>query len=122
MIFDIEVDAGPRTEDALVSLYDWLTRERIANATVTRLPAQRRTDELGASWLDAIRVEIEPGGPMSALAGALAVWLRLPRRSPPNIIVTRGPDHARLVIENVQDADEQQLSRRLSEFSRGGEP
>ncbi|GAA0318093.1 hypothetical protein GCM10010302_66430 [Streptomyces polychromogenes] len=98
-----EGSGGP---DSLADLRDWLSDEAPLRGRVNIAPSAPGAGELGA-WSDTLIVAVGAGGALTALARAVAVYVRQPRRSNVRVNVV-APDGTRteLTVQHAKDLDE----------------
>ncbi|GGN96123.1 hypothetical protein GCM10011579_097210 [Streptomyces albiflavescens] len=96
---------GPDGPDSLGDLTSWLNDEALLRGRVHVPPPAPGHGELGA-WSDAVLVAVGAGGALTALARALAVYLRQPRRSTVRIKVV-APDGTRteLTVQHAKNLE-----------------
>ncbi|WP_329472277.1 hypothetical protein OIE75_26135 [Streptomyces sp. NBC_01723] len=97
---------GSEGPDSLADLRDWLSDEALLRGRVHVPPSAPGAGELGA-WSDTLIVAVGAGGALTALARAVAVYVRQPRRSTVRVKVV-APDGARteLTVQHAKNLDE----------------
>ncbi|MFF3498437.1 hypothetical protein [Streptomyces sp. NPDC003247] len=97
---------GPEGPDSLADLRDWLSDDARLRGQVRVAPSRPGPGELGA-WSDTLVVAVGAGGALTALARAVAVYVRQPRRSTVRVKVV-APDGTRteLTVQHAKDLDE----------------
>ncbi|MFF8575777.1 hypothetical protein ACF06L_31615 [Streptomyces sp. NPDC015408] len=97
---------GSEGPDSLADLRDWLSDEALLRGRVHVPPSTPDADELGA-WSDTLIVAVGAGGALTALARAVAVYVRQPRRSTVRVKVV-APDGTRteLTVQHAKSLDE----------------
>ncbi|MFI7094783.1 effector-associated constant component EACC1 [Streptomyces lydicus] len=96
---------GSEGPDSLVDLRDWLSDEALLRGRVQLPSSAPDAGELGA-WSDTLIVAVGAGGALTALARAVAVYVRQPRRSTVRVKVV-APDGTRteLTVQHVKNLD-----------------
>ncbi|WP_146166705.1 effector-associated constant component EACC1 [Streptosporangium nondiastaticum] len=96
---------GSEGPDSLVDLRDWLGGEALLRGRVHVPPSAPGAGELGA-WSDTLVVAVGAGGALTALARAVAVYVRQPRRSTVRVRVV-APDGTRteLTVQHAKNLD-----------------
>ncbi|MFZ4276400.1 effector-associated constant component EACC1 [Streptomyces arboris] len=96
---------GSDGPDSLADLRDWLSDEALLRGRVHVPPSVPGTGELGA-WSDTLIVAVGAGGALTALARAVAVYVRQPRRSTVRVKVV-APDGTRteLTVQHAKNLD-----------------
>ncbi|WP_372349544.1 hypothetical protein [Streptomyces sp. KL116D] len=94
---------GSEGPDSLAELTGWLNDEKLLRGRVRTPVAEPGAGELGG-WTDVVVVAVGAGGALTALARALSVYLRQPRRSTVRVKVV-GPDGTRteVTVEHTKD-------------------
>ncbi|MET8903672.1 MULTISPECIES: hypothetical protein [unclassified Streptomyces] len=97
---------GSEGPDSLADLRDWLSNEALLRGRVHVPPSAPDAGELGA-WSDTLIVAVGAGGALTALARAVAVYVRQPRRSTVRVKVV-APDGTRteLTVQHAKSLDE----------------
>ncbi|MFG2326892.1 hypothetical protein [Streptomyces sp. NPDC048568] len=97
---------GSEGPDSLADLRDWLSDEALLRGRVHVPPSAPGAGELGV-WSDTLIVAVGAGGALTALARAVAVYVRQPRRSTVRVKVV-APDGARteLTVQHAKNLDE----------------
>ncbi|MEU2735164.1 hypothetical protein ABZ656_06875 [Streptomyces sp. NPDC007095] len=96
---------GSEGPDSLADLRDWLSDEALLHGRVHVPPSAPGAGELGA-WSDTLIVAVGAGGALTALARAVAVYVRQPRRSTVRVKVV-APDGTRteLTVQHAKNLD-----------------
>ncbi|MFF3225386.1 hypothetical protein ACFYV7_21510 [Nocardia suismassiliense] len=113
MQLDITVTSGPAVDD-LVSLSQWLRRERDLASKVTMTSRPPSEEELGGAW-DMLSVAVGSGGTFAVLAMSLESWFR--NRPKTTIRIKRGEDSIEVDAGRAKDLPE--LLKALMEAQAG---
>ncbi|MET7933803.1 hypothetical protein [Streptomyces sp. NPDC005322] len=112
---------GSDGPDSVGDLRDWLNEEVPLRGRVHVQPVAPDSGELGA-WGDTLVVAVGTGGAVTALARALAVYLRQPRRSTVKVRVV-APDGTRteVTVQHTKSLDAVESLLRTALHSDAGE-
>lgn len=113
MQFDITISSD-RPVDDLISLSQWLRRERELAGSVTQVRHHPAEEELGGA-IDAISVALGSGGAISAFVATLRVWLQ--NRPKTKIKIARGKYIIEVDTGRVKDLSS--LLAQLNEINSG---